>query len=68
MTMTTSDMLVTILESTPSPKKLLTVHPKFVAPIYGVEAVIKVSGTFHGTVEIFLSLKYYSIKLLLTKL
>merc|ERR1711892_39984 len=48
-TMTTAADLVDILETTISPKKLLTIDPNYVAPIYGAEAVIKVAGTFHGT-------------------
>ena len=53
MTMATSADLVHILESTHSPKKLLTIQPSFIAPIYGAEAVIKVSGTFHDSVGLF---------------
>ena len=56
--MTTAADLVDILESTISPKKLMTIEPNYVAPIYGAAAVIKVAGTFHGTVELALYLMW----------
>jgi len=47
--MTTAGDLVNILETTRSPRVLLTVHPDYVAPVYGAQAVISVAGAFHGT-------------------
>ena len=49
--MTTAGDLVNILETTRSPRVLLTVQPGYVAPVYGAQAVISVAGSFHGTVE-----------------
>eukprot|EP00090_Calanus_glacialis_P013138 TRINITY_DN21767_c0_g1_i1.p1 TRINITY_DN21767_c0_g1~~TRINITY_DN21767_c0_g1_i1.p1 ORF type:complete len:234 (+),score=77.62 TRINITY_DN21767_c0_g1_i1:30-704(+) len=46
--MTTVADLVSILESTTSPKKLLMVCGKFVAPPYMANPVFKLSGTYHA--------------------
>ena len=50
LVMTTAGDLVNILGTTRSPRVLLTVHPDYVAPVYGAQAVISVAGAFHGTV------------------
>ena len=51
LTMTSVADLISVLESTNSPKKLMMVHSKFVAPFYMANSVMKVSGTYHAPVS-----------------